>query len=107
MFQTIKQGHEYRIFIQTIVPLEEIKTYNHNIKFQDGPIKEAGVNGIQNEDLLQVLINRLEYFQTNDSGRYACQENEDTILLLRVALRQQVLRTSRRQQRGVEGTNKV
>jgi hypothetical protein len=106
MFQVIKQGHEYKIITQIDTP-KGIETYNHSIKFQDGPIKEVGINGIQNEDLLRILIDRLEYLQGMDNGRYACQENYDTKILLGVALRQQELRTKKRTQRGVEGTNNI
>jgi hypothetical protein len=77
------------------------------IKFQDGPVKEVGINGIQNEDLLEILIDRMEYLQTMQDGKYSCIENEGTLLCLRAALREQVLRTEKRIARGTEGTNKV
>ena len=33
-----------------------------SICFQNGPIKENGVNGCQNEDLIAVVIDRLQQF---------------------------------------------
>ena len=47
------------------------------VEFQDGPMGEAGVNGCQHEDLLAIVIHRLQGFQ---AGPYACPE---TALALR------------------------
>ena len=74
------------------------------IQFQDGPIKENGVNGIHNEDLLVIVMDRLEGFQ---SGDYACPENDMAIECLKDALHNLNRRTYHRQNRGVEGTSKV
>ena len=43
-----------------------------NIKFQKGPVKETGINGLHNKDLLNIVIDRLEGFQNGD---FACEEN--------------------------------
>lgn len=74
------------------------------ISFQNGPIKDAGVNGVMNEDLIAIVIDRLEGFQ---SGDYACSENESAKLCLETALRIMRLRTEAREARGVEGTNTI
>lgn len=74
------------------------------IDFQHGPIKEVGVNGITNEALLAILIDRMEGFQ---SGPFACDHNQKALEHLKAALRQLVLRTMERVTRGVEGTNKL
>jgi hypothetical protein len=74
------------------------------IKFQHGPIKEAGVNGITNEALLAVLIDRVEGFQ---AGPYACMENELALVHLKKALEAFTERTLNRIERGVEGTNTI
>lgn len=42
------------------------------IKFQHGPIKENGINGIQNVDLLNIVIDNLQHFQKGD---FSCREN--------------------------------
>lgn len=73
------------------------------IKFQNGPVKEDGVNGVQNEDLLKIVIDRLIGFQT---GEYACVENEEALDLIVEACSRLNLRTARRNVRGVEGTSK-
>lgn len=70
------------------------------IHFQEGPIKEYGVNGVMNEDLIAMVITRLEHFQKSP---FSCRENalaltklEETLLWLRK-------RTMGREKRGVEG----
>jgi hypothetical protein len=76
----------------------------NQLVFQHGPIKEVGVNGITNEALLVVLIDRFEGFQDSE---YACDENELTLVHLRKALEAQQERTRKRIERGVEGTHEV
>lgn len=74
------------------------------IFFQHGPIKENGVNGIQNEDLLAIVIDRLEGFQ---SGDFACEENAEAKEAIELALSILQKRTQKRKERGVEGTSIV
>ena len=69
--------------------------------FQSGPVKEAGVNGIFLEDLIDICVHRLTCFQ---SGPFACKENENAIQFLQCARGQLANRTADRQRRGVEGT---
>ena len=73
------------------------------IGFQDGPIDEAGVNGVTHEALLAILIDRLEGFQR---GPYACNENARALRYLVNALDILKERTRERVVRGVEGTHK-
>ena len=49
------------------------------IHFQDGPIKEAGINGIHNEDLIAIVIDRMEGFQNSEFG---CAENAMAMIKL-------------------------
>lgn len=73
------------------------------IVFQKGPIQEEeGVNGIQNEDLLSIVIDRLIGFQTGD---YACLENEDALNACILACTHLQKRTAKRKARNVEGTS--
>lgn len=74
------------------------------INFQNGPIREAGVNGFTHEALLAILEDRLTGFQ---SGPYACDENAWALYLIRVAQGVLKSRTAKRLARGVEGTHKV
>ena len=74
------------------------------IGMQEGPIKENGVNGCANEDLLNIVLCRLNYFQNGD---YACRENALAITKIEEALMWLRKRTNARAARGVEGTSKV
>jgi hypothetical protein len=70
------------------------------VDFQDGGIAEVGVNGCQNEDLLKIVIDRLECFQL---GKFACEENEAALKACHVAMLAMNMRTEGRVARGVEG----
>ena len=73
-----------------------------DIRFQDGPIQESGVNRISNEALLAVVEDRLLGFQ---SGQYACRENAIALTKLQEAMMWLQKRTRDRMARGVEGRN--
>lgn len=75
-----------------------------SLRFQDGPIKEAGVNGITQEVLLAILIDRLECFQ---ESQWACDENARALIHLQAARDNLLERTKKRLARGVEGTHTV
>lgn len=72
--------------------------------FQRGPIKEEGVNGVMNEDLIAMVITRLEHFQKSE---FACRENAIAITKLEEALLWLRKRTMAREKRGVEGTHTI
>jgi len=72
------------------------------VNFQKGAIKEAGVNGVMNEDLIAMVICRLEHFQ---ESKFACYENDLAIVKLEEALLWLRKRTIGRENRGVEGTH--
>lgn len=74
------------------------------IQFQKGPIKEVGVNGLMNEDLIVMVIDRLQSFQESE---YKCRENAVAITKLEEALMWLRKRTQDREDRGVEGTHVV
>jgi hypothetical protein len=76
-----------------------------DIYFQNGPIQEAGINGIQNEDLIAIIIDRLQGFQAY--GPYKCRENAIALTHLEDALHWLQHRTRQRIARGVEGTHTV
>ena len=75
-----------------------------NINFQEGPIKECGVNGVSNEDLLLMVLTRLEGFQMSE---YKCNENQEAILAINEALDSLRKRTMKRKTRSVEGTSEI
>ncbi len=76
------------------------------LQFQNGPVKEngEGVNGITNEALLAIVIDRLEGFQT---GPFPSQRNLEALGHLRRGLAMMHSRTRERMARGVEGTNQA
>jgi hypothetical protein len=74
------------------------------IMFQNGPIGEAGVNGITQEALLAIVVDRLASFQ---AGPYACHENAMALVDCESALEWLHMRTKERLQRKVEGLSKA
>lgn len=72
------------------------------IGFQNGPILEEGVNGITQEALLAIVIDRLRGFQ---SGPFQCRENAIALTHCEEALMWLQKRTRDRLARGVEGQN--
>lgn len=72
------------------------------VSFQNGPIKENDVNGCHQEDLLAIVIDRLESFQKGD---FRCRENAIALTKIQEAMMWLNSRTSKRQNMGVEGTN--
>lgn len=74
------------------------------VNFQKGPILENGVNGVCNEDLIAMVICRLEHFQRSE---YSSRDNAMAITKLEEALLWLRKRTIGREQRGVEGTSTV
>lgn len=73
-----------------------------NLDFQNGPIAEVGVNGVTQEVLLAIVIDRLRSFQ---AGSYACRENALALTKLEEAQHWLLARTRARMARGVEGTH--
>ena len=74
------------------------------LDFQNGPIAEAGVNGITHECLIAICIDRLECFQ---AGPFACAENGEALTHLLQAQAALHARTKARMARNVEGTHTV
>ena len=73
------------------------------ILFQNGAIKDVGgVNGVSQEALLAIVIDRLRGFQ---SGEFKTRENAVALTHLETALLWLHKRTIDRMNRGVEGTN--
>jgi len=98
--------HEYRVVFTFGDPemtgSMAKKTNFASISFQNGPIKEAGVNGIHNEDLLYIVADRLAAFQ---SSQFACKENSEAHWHVRCAIDALERRTARREAAGIEGTH--
>lgn len=91
--------HKYQVSLVDKDPSECIPVAIVN--FQNGPIKENGVNGCHQEDLIAICIDRLQCFQ---KGEYACRENAVALTKLEEGLMWLRKRTQDRLDRGVEGT---
>lgn len=74
------------------------------ISFQNGPVKEAGFNGISQEALMAIVIDRLRSFQ---AGPFKCYENVHALTHFEEGLMWLQKRTMDRMKRGVEGTNQT
>ena len=73
------------------------------INFQNGSVKENGVNGATSEALLAILIHRTKVLNDN----FPCDENKRAISYMENALALFEQRTKNRLNRGVEGFNKA
>lgn len=107
--------HKYRVYsTEKCQQIKEAGQLGHvcdtqsdlltQVYFQNGPVKEFGLNGCHNEDLIAIVIDRLEHFQ---KGSFKCRENALALTKLEEALHWLRHRTNAREARGVEGTNVV
>ena len=90
--------HEYR------VDADDQGSEMLAVHFQNGPIQEVGVNGVQQEHLLAIVIDRLRAFQ---AGPFACRTNAIALTKCEEALMWLQSRTRDRMARQVEGFNKA
>lgn len=99
-----KHNAPHRFDVTTVKPIQgsPVEVSVQSIHFQEGPINEVGVNGVMNEDLIAMVITRLEHFNQTD---FRCKENSMAITKLEEALLWLRKRTMGREQRGVEGTH--
>ncbi len=74
------------------------------IHFQQGPTKEVGLNGVHHDDLLAMIIDRIQGFQ---SGDFKCRENAIAITKLEEAKHWLDHRANNRKKRGVLSTSKI
>jgi hypothetical protein len=95
-------NHEYDVLWPVADHLKGSVKESTRISFQNGPIKEAGVNGLTQEALLAIVIDRLRSFQ---AGPFSCRENAIALTNCEEALMWLQKRTRARIARGVEGTH--
>lgn len=74
------------------------------IEFQKGPVNEYGINGVNEEDLLLIVLERLDAFQ---GTMYNCRENALAKTKIEEALMWLNSRSERRKMAGKEGTSEV
>lgn len=96
MLEILKPGHRYDIRTEQGISI-------HELHFQDGVVPEVGRNGMQNEEVLEVLIDRMNWL----NKQFPCRENSIVITKLDEALLWLNKRTADRVKRGVEGQHKV
>ncbi len=75
--------------------------HSTRISFQNGPIKENGINGLTQEALLAIVMDQLRAFQR---GPFSCRENALALTKLEEAQHWLHHRTRERMARDVEGT---
>ena len=97
---------EKRVTPDEYEKLRKFVNINHDentitFKIQNGPIKEAGVNGCQVDTLIHAAKAILEGLNKN----FPCEENALAINKLDLAIGWLNERTKNREKRGVEGTN--
>lgn len=88
--------HEYEV-----QKSDDVDKVFATVSFQNGAIKESGVNGCTNEELLTIVVDRLQGFQ---SGQFNCRENAVALTHIETGLLWLKKRTLDRMARGVEGT---
>jgi hypothetical protein len=84
----------------TVEPDHSTELTLERICFQNGPIKEVGVNGVTQEALLAIVIDRLRSFQ---AGPFPSAFNASALVHCEKALSDLQTRTRERIARGVEG----
>ena len=98
--QKYNAPHHFSVFKAN--PADNTEFYGFEVAFQEGPIKEVGINGITNEDLLAMVAARLEAFQQSP---FASDDNATALDHVYAALDALNIRTKKRMARDVEGTN--
>lgn len=96
-------NHRYRILVWSPSGYGERLIAHCAINFQNGGLKEVGPNGITDQALIAIALDRLRSF---NEGPYRCRENSIAITKLEEALLWGGKRASDRAARGVEGERK-
>lgn len=90
---TVIEGYAYEITAGRTV---------YHVTFQEGSVKEVGLNGVTSEALIAILIDRTKIL----NKKFPCKQNEEAIKLLERSLGVLEDGTKGRIKRKVEGTNK-
>jgi hypothetical protein len=90
---------------QAVTSWDAITVDGNKVSFtvQDGPILEAGLNGVQVTDMLEYVRELFSYL----NAELPCRENALTITHIDEALNWQRCRTINRQKGNVEDTNQA
>lgn len=99
IWNCLKEGHEYSVELQP----KDKPSYFVELNFQDGTVPEVGHNGLTNEVVLEILINRMKFL----NGKFPSRENSIVITKLQESLMWLNARTIEREERGVEGKHVI
>lgn len=81
----------------------------YELPFQDGPVKEVGVNGIQADAVLEQVADYLRSFlppaENGEPMTYGQQCTDAAVTSIILAVYRLRQRTREREERGVEGTS--
>lgn len=91
----------YSVFGEASGALGTSNGFAATLKFQEGAVPAVGVNGLTNEVLIAIVLDRLRGFQ---AGLYPCRENALAITNLEQGLMWLQRRTADRLRRNVEGS---
>ena len=91
-------SHLYRILPVEAAPIGVVALAE--VKFQQGALRDVGFNGISDEALIAIVIDRLRGFQ---AGPFSCRENALALTKMEEAMHWLNARTKDRMDRGVEG----
>lgn len=97
--KVITEGHKYELDSFDGGPTQTLQ-FIEKVPCKDPTAPLVTINdGTTNEDVLRVLINRIQYL----NGKFPCRENSITITKLEESLMWLEKRTADRKARGVEG----
>lgn len=97
--------HQYEIWAPAVVYYDKaFPGFVQTLSFQKGPVPEHGLNGVTQEALLAIVIDRLRCFQ---AGSFPCRENAIALTKCEEALMWLNQRTHDREMRNVEGKNQA
>jgi hypothetical protein len=99
--RVVEPGHNYCVNCLWEDDGQVFTDYMASLEFQNGPVNEAGINGIQNEPVIAILIDRLKFLDS----KFPSYHNKMAIISLESALQHLINRTKDRIERGVEGVN--
>ena len=92
---TISVYQDYTTGMDGAAPVEEV-----TLNFQNGGLKEVGANGITDQALIAIALDRVRSF---NEGQFRCRENSMIITKLEEAMMWMEKRSNDRARRGVEG----
>jgi len=98
-------NHKYRITVRKSDLLEDVEPITYvDLQFQQGGLAEVGPNGITDQALLAIVLDRMMGFQ---QGPFWCKENMAVISSLKQTLELMEARYKDRAKRNVEGVRAV